>query len=104
MTFRSNAAECERDQLGTSTSAGRDRAFVEVSPQPLSSSGARQALRQSSHEGSHLNDISGHGACKCQGFWSSVCRHLHLLLIKKLDTVVSYVSIRPRIRHLLILL
>ena len=46
MTFRSNAAECERDQLGTNTSAGRVLSFVEVSPQPLSSSGARQALRQ----------------------------------------------------------
>ena len=49
MTFRSNAAERERDQLGcTNTSAGRVLSFVEVSPQPLSSSGARQALRQKS--------------------------------------------------------
>ena len=48
MTFRSNAAERERDQLGTNTSAGRVLSFVEVSPQPLSSSGARQALQQKS--------------------------------------------------------
>ena len=33
MTFRSNAAEHERDQLGTNTSAGRVLSFVEVSPQ-----------------------------------------------------------------------
>ena len=38
MTFRSNAAERERDQLGTNTSAGRDLSSVEVSPQPLPSS------------------------------------------------------------------
>ena len=43
MSFRSNAAEHERDQLGcTNTSVRRDLFFVEVSPQPLSSSGARQ--------------------------------------------------------------
>ena len=48
MTFRSNAAEHERDQLGTNTSAGRVLSFVEVSPQPYSSSGAKQALRQKS--------------------------------------------------------
>ena len=48
MTFRSNAAEHERDQLGTNKSAGRVLSFVEVSPQLLSSSGARQALRQKS--------------------------------------------------------
>ena len=48
MTFRSNAAERERDQLGTNTSADCVLSFVEVSPQPLSISGARQALRQKS--------------------------------------------------------
>ena len=48
MIFRSNAAERESDQLGTNTSAGRVLSFVEVSPQPLSSSGARQVLRQKS--------------------------------------------------------
>ena len=31
MTFRSNAAERERDQLGTNASAGRVLSFVEVS-------------------------------------------------------------------------
>ena len=30
MTFRSNAAERERDQLGTNTSAGRALSFIEV--------------------------------------------------------------------------
>ena len=34
--------------VGTNTSAGRVLSFVEVSPQPLSSSGARQALWQKS--------------------------------------------------------
>ena len=46
MTFRSDAAEHERDQLGTNTSAKCDLSFVEVSSQPLSTSWARQALQK----------------------------------------------------------
>ena len=74
MTIKSNAAKHERDQLGTYTSAGRVLSFVEASPQPLSSSGACEALWQKSVKQSqsrqlhdHLNDISRHGVHECPG-------------------------------------
>ena len=51
MTFRTKAAERERDQLGTNTSAGHVLSFVEVSLQPLSISGARQALLKAVKDG-----------------------------------------------------
>ena len=90
MTFRSNAAECERDQVGTNTSAGRVLSFVEVSPQPLSISRARQALRQKSAKQSQRRlclVTTSPPEQHIRGLGSSVGRHLHLWRVEAQATI-----------------